>query len=103
MVRGFHRTSGSCQAIGSAVPGRASPSSPSTAATGARILPASQGSGRVAYSEYTHSRSRKSKPASSVFVRSASSFGHGASGLTWSGVIGDTPPQSLIPASSSRG
>ncbi len=27
-----------------------------------------------------------------------SSAGHGASGLTWSGVTGDTPPQSLIPA-----
>ena len=24
--------------------------------------------------------------------------GHGASGLTWSGVTGETPPQSLMPA-----
>ena len=35
--------------------------------------------------------------------QSRSSSGHGASGLTWSIVTGDTPPQSLMPASSSRG
>ena len=29
-------------------------------------------------------------------------FGHGRSGLTWSGVSGDTPPQSSTPARSSR-
>ena len=29
---------------------------------------------------------------------SASRCGHGASGLTWSGVTGETPPQSLMPA-----
>ena len=36
-------------------------------------------------------------------ARAARSRGHGASGFTWSSVTGDTPPQSLMPASSSRG
>ena len=34
---------------------------------------------------------------------SGSRCGQGASGLTWSGVTGDTPPQSLMPAPSERG
>ncbi len=34
-------------------------------------------------------------------ARSSSTSGHGASGLTWSIVTGETPPQSSIPASSS--
>ena len=40
------------------------------------------------------------EPDAACAVRSASvaSAGHGASGLTWSGVTGDTPPQSLTPA-----
>ena len=37
-------------------------------------------------------------PASRRALASASSCGHGASGLTWSGVTGETPPQSLMPA-----
>ena len=35
-------------------------------------------------------------------ARSTSRCGHGASGLTWSGVTGDTPPQSLMPAAIKR-
>jgi hypothetical protein len=34
---------------------------------------------------------------------SSSRCGQGASGFTWSGVTGDTPPQSLMPAASSCG
>ena len=55
------------------------------------------------YSGYTGSRAASSSPAARVAASSRSSSGHGASGLTWSIVTGDTPPQSLMPASSSRG
>ena len=40
-------------------------------------------------------------PAASVARRSTSSRGHGRSGFTWSGVTGETPPQSSIPAATS--
>ena len=41
-------------------------------------------------------------PAASVCSRRCSSSGHGDSGFTKSGVSGDTPPQSLMPACTSR-
>ena len=41
-------------------------------------------------------------PRAAVVAASRSICGHGRSGLTWSGVIGETPPQSLMPASRSR-
>ena len=41
-------------------------------------------------------------PAALVARSSTCRCGHGASGLTWSGVTGETPPQSLMPASTSR-
>ncbi len=44
------------------------------------------------------SRSRSVKPAAAVRAASSSICGQGRSGLTWSGVSGDTPPQSSIPA-----
>ena len=53
------------------------------------------------YSGCTVSRAASSKPHSAVISRSRSSEGHGRSGLTWSGVSGETPPQSSMPASSS--
>ncbi len=43
-------------------------------------------------------RSRRVKPAAAVRAASSSISGHGRSGLTWSGVSGETPPQSSIPA-----
>ena len=46
-------------------------------------------------------RGASAKPWASVTARSRSSAGHGRSGLTWSAVTGDTPPQSSMPASSS--
>ena len=47
------------------------------------------------------SRGASSSPRLSLAARSSSSSGHGASGLTWSIVTGETPPQSSMPASSS--
>ena len=41
-------------------------------------------------------------PERRVCFSKSSKCGQGASGLTKSGVIGDTPPQSLIPASISK-
>ena len=52
---------------------------------------------------YTVSRGASSSPRECVACSSNNSSGHGASGLTWSIVTGETPPQSLIPASSRRG
>ena len=46
---------------------------------------------------------RARAPGCGSASRSSAISGHGASGLTWSTVTGDTPPQSSIPASSSRG
>ena len=37
-------------------------------------------------------------PAASDRAARTSRWGHGASGLTWSGVTGETPPQSSMPA-----
>ncbi len=69
--------------------------------------PGSRAAGRAASSHsaelcpgYTVSRGASSRPRLSVARRSSSSSGHGASGLTWSIVTGETPPQSSIPASS---
>src|SRR3954447_23039171 len=50
-------------------------------------------------SGYTGRRWHKVKPLASVRSRSCSKCGHGFSGLIKSGVTGDTPPQSLMPAS----
>ena len=47
------------------------------------------------------SRGASMKPCSSVTSRRRSSAGQGRSGLTWSAVTGETPPQSSMPASSS--
>src|SRR6266566_5063251 len=44
------------------------------------------------------SRSRSVNPAWAVRSASSSMSGHGRSGLTWSGVSGETPPQSSMPA-----
>ena len=52
---------------------------------------------------YTVRRGSSVWLASLVRASSTSSSGHGASGFTWSGVTGETPPQSLMPASSRRG
>ncbi len=52
------------------------------------------------YDGWAVSRARSSKPQSSVTWRSRSSEGHGRSGFTWSGVSGETPPQSSTPAPS---
>ncbi len=103
ILRGCQRISGSCQAIGSGTWfSVASPSGPARASRGARIFPATKGSGRAAYSGWIARRSRRRNPRSSVVARRASIAGHGRSGLTWSGVTGETPPQSSIPASSRR-
>ena len=48
------------------------------------------------------SRSASVKPASAVRAASSSICGQGRSGLTWSGVNGETPPQSSIPAEMTR-
>ena len=45
------------------------------------------------------SRSRNVKPAAAVIAASSSICGQGRSGFTWSGVSGETPPQSSMPAS----
>ena len=44
-------------------------------------------------------RSRSVKPDAAVICASSSICGQGRSGLTWSGVSGETPPQSSMPAS----
>ena len=49
------------------------------------------------------SRGASSSPLLAVAAARRSSSGHGASGLTWSIVTGETPPQSSMPASSSAG
>ncbi len=46
------------------------------------------------------SRSRRVNPASADRAASSSIAGQGRSGLTWSAVTGDTPPQSSMPARS---
>ena len=43
------------------------------------------------------------RPAPAAAAASSERSGHGASGLTWSGVTGETPPKSSMPASSRRG
>jgi hypothetical protein len=47
-------------------------------------------------------RSRSANPAAADRSLSSSICGHGRSGLTWSGVTGETPPQSSMPARSRR-
>ncbi len=83
-------------------PSTASPSGPASAATCGRTRGSSHGSGCSTYGGWAASRSRSSKPASALSAASLSMFGHGRSGLTWSGVSGETPPQSSTPARSSR-
>ena len=99
--------SGSCQ--GSPV-GRRSPrvissltrpSSPARAATWAETRGSIHGSPVTTYSGWAVSRARRVNPASAVISRRRSSEGQGRSGFTWSGVSGETPPQSSTPASSS--
>ena len=43
------------------------------------------------------------RPAAAAAAASCERSGQGASGLTWSGVTGETPPKSSMPASSRRG
>ena len=71
-----------------------------SAATWAETRGSSHGSPARTYSGCTVSRAASSKPHSAVIARSRSSEGQGRSGLTWSGVSGETPPQSSTPASS---
>ena len=59
-----------------------------------------RGSGWSTYGGWAASRSRSSKRPRRD-APSLSMFGHGRSGLTWSGVSGETPPQSSTPARSS--
>ena len=95
--------SGSCQ--GSPVgrtPARPSPSGSASAATCAETRGSIHGSPARTYSGCTVSRSASVNPASAVTVRSRSSDGQGRSGFTWSGVTGETPPQSSTPAPSNR-
>ena len=69
-----------------------------------RAAPLCAGSDRASARGRAHIRDRwqavrsDDLPACAVPARSRSIAGHGASGLTWSGVTGDTPPQSLMPA-----
>ncbi len=69
---------------------------------------ASQSRGRVQvsaswmYSGCAVRRSRSSNPSSAVRALRSRECGHGRSGLTWSAVSGDTPPQSSVPARTSR-
>src|SRR2546430_465452 len=48
------------------------------------------------------SRSRSASPTAAERRASSSICGQGLSGLTWSGVTGETPPQSSMPARSTR-
>ena len=94
--------SGSCHGRPTGrTPTFASPSSDASAATWAEIRGSSHGSPARTYSGCTVSRGRSSKPAAADSDASRSSDGHGRSGLTWSGVSGETPPQSSMPAASS--
>ena len=96
-------SSGSCQgsptgiASGSARPVAGSVS----AATCAPMRGSIHGLPARTYFGCAEVRSTRRKPPASVIARNVSRFGHGRSGLTWSGVTGDTPPQSSMPASSS--
>ena len=69
-----------------------------------RAAPACAASGRASVRALGHrpDRSRAARravfPPAAVRRARSSRCGHGASGLTWSGVTGETPPQSLIPA-----
>ncbi len=83
------------------MPGRARPESSARAATWDRTRGSIQGSPAATYSGWTVSRSRRVRPASAATVRSRSREGQGRSGFTWSGVSGDTPPKSSMPAASS--
>ena len=50
------------------------------------------------YFGYAVSRSRSTNPSAADRAASSSTAGHGRSGLTWSAVTGETPPQSSMPA-----
>ncbi len=69
--------------------------------TAVRTSECSQTSPSATYSGYTVRRGARTNPEASVAMRRRSSSGHGRSGFTWSGVTGETPPQSSIPAASS--
>ena len=57
----------------------------------------STASPRSTYRGYAVSRSRSVNPASADRAASSSMAGQGRSGLTWSAVTGETPPQSSMP------
>ncbi len=80
---------------------RARPTASEARRTSGRTAGSSQRSDT--YSGYTGRRGASSSPRERVASASRSSSGHGASGLTWSIVTGETPPQSSMPASRSRG
>ena len=77
---------------------RASPSASEASSTGKRSAGSSQRSGSRANVGYTVSRGASTCPAASVAPRSTASAGQARSGLTWSAVTGETPPQSSMPA-----
>ena len=93
--------SGSCQGSPTGrTSSRTRPSSSARAATWAETRGSIQGSPARTYSGWAVSRARRVKPAVAVIERSRSREGQGRSGLTWSGVSGETPPQSSTPAPS---
>ena len=81
--------------------GRPRPSASLRSSTGNLMSASSHRSGSRAYSGYTVSRGARANPLASVTVRRRSRAGQGRSGFTWSAVMGETPPQSSMPASSS--
>ena len=52
---------------------------------------------------YTARRGSSVRPAAAQAASRRATAGHGASGFTWSGVTGETPPKSSMPAASSAG
>ncbi len=91
--------SGSCHGSPVGSTSAASPSGPRRAATCGASRGSSHGSAR--YGGWAVSRSFSTNPADSDAAASASTAGQGRSGFTWSGVSGETPPQSSTPAASS--
>ena len=89
---------------GQVAPGssRPRPSASERSCTGKRTAGSSQRSGSTAsaHDGWSVSRGASARPRSSVTARRVRSAGQGRSGLTWSMVTGETPPQSSRPASS---
>ena len=90
--------------LGDAAPSTASPSSPSERRHRRPHLPREEriGPGRVLRVDVQPLAELEPALRGPV-AAGPRAWATGASGFTWSGVSGETPPQSLIPASSSRG